>query len=96
MWNGNNIWLSEENQKNFSEAQRIASMTGGQSLPVKFKLGEDENGNPIYYTFTTVEELNGFYLAAVAFIQQCLNEGWTRKDAIDWTPYQNCFNSEEE
>ena len=86
-WNGINVWLSEENQRNFSEAQRVVLMTNGQSLPVTFKLGEDAEGNPVYHEFTSVEELTGFYLAAVAFIQQCLAEGWQEKDSIDWSLY---------
>ena len=45
-------------------------------LPITFKLGEDENEEPIYYTFTTVEELTSFYTQAFAYINQCLNEGW--------------------
>lgn len=88
VWNGVNVWLSSENQRNFSEAQRVALMTNGQSLPVTFKLGEDADGQPLYHEFTTTEELTGFYLSAVAFIQQCLNEGWQEKDNIDWSKYE--------
>lgn len=94
VWNGKPVWLSEENQKNFSEAQRIAVMTEGQSLPVKFKLGEDENGEPVYHTFQSVNVLNQFYLSATAYIQQCLQEGWDRKDSIDWTPYEEALPDE--
>ena len=86
-WNGINVWLSEENQRNFSEAQRVALMTSGQSLPVTFKLGEDADGEPVYHEFTSVEELTGFCLAAVAFIQQCLSEGWQQKDNMDWSKF---------
>ena len=82
------VWLSEENQRNFSEAQRVAVLTQGQSLPVTFKLGEDNEGAPVYHTFESVEELNGFYLAGVAYIQQCLADGWAEKDAIDWSIYE--------
>lgn len=88
VWNGVNVWLSSENQRNFSEAQRVALMTNGQSLPVTFKLGEDADGQPVYHEFTTTEELTGFYLSAVAFIQQCLGEGWQQKDNIDWSKYE--------
>ena len=77
------VWLSEENQRNFSEAQRVAMITNGQSLPMTFKLGEDADGNPVYHVFSTIEELTGFYLQAVAYINQCLNEGWTEKDSIN-------------
>lgn len=88
VWNGINVWLSSENQRNFSEAQRVALMTNGQSLPVTFKLGENADGQPVYHEFTTTEELTGFYLSAVAFIQQCLGEGWQQKDNIDWSKYE--------
>jgi hypothetical protein len=87
VWNGKSVWLSDENQRNFSEAQRVAMITGGQSLPMTFKLGEDAEGNPVYHEFTSVEELTGFYLAAVAYINQCLNEGWLEKDSIDMKDY---------
>ena len=93
-WNDKPVWLSEENQKNFSEAQRIADMTDGQSLPVKFKLGEDENGSPVYHTFTTVNAIRQFYLSGVAFIQQCLADGWAEKDGIDWAPYEEYFQTD--
>ena len=81
VWNGKNVWLSDENQRNFSEAQRAAMITNGASLPMTFKLGEDAQKNPIYHEFTTVEELTSFYLSVVAYINQCLNEGWREKDA---------------
>ena len=87
VWNGINVWLSEENQRNFSEAQRIAASMPDAILPVTFKLGEDENGDPVYHTFESAEELTGFYLQAVAYVNAQLNVGWTEKDAIDWTPY---------
>ena len=85
-----NVWLSMENQRNFSEAQRMASANEA-ILPLTFKLGENENGAAVYHTFATSSELNAFYLAAFAYINQCLNEGWAIKDGIDWTPYESVF-----
>lgn len=81
------VWLSEENQRNFSEAQRIASTMPEAILPVTFKLGEQEDGRPIYHEFTTAEELTEFYLLAVQYINHALAEGWQRKDSIDWDAY---------
>lgn len=75
------VWLSKESQTNFSEAHRL------QIVPVKFKLNETEDKHPIYHTFETFEELDRFYKGGVAYINQCLNEGWARKDSIDWEPY---------
>lgn len=95
VWNNKPVWLSEENQKNFSEAQRVAMMTEGQSLPVKFKLGEDEDGEPVYHTFNSLNVLTEFYMQGVAFINQCLQEGWQRKDDIDWEPYEELLKEED-
>jgi hypothetical protein len=91
-----NVWLSEENQRNFSEAQRIALIMPDAILPVTFKLGEQADETPIYHEFTTAEELTGFYLQAVAFINATLAEGWQRKDSIDWAPYEQALNPQPE
>ena len=84
------VWLSKENQTNFSEAHRL------QIVPVKFKLNETADKQPIYHTFETFEEINRFYVGGVAYINQCLNEGWARKDSIDWTPYEAYFPTQTE
>lgn len=84
------VWLSKESQTNFSEAQRL------QIIPVKFKLNETEDKQPIYHTFETVEELDRFYLCGVQYINQCLNEGWAEKDSIDWAPYEALFPAQTE
>lgn len=91
VWNNINVWLSAENQRNFSEAQRMAEKYGSNVLPLTFKLGETEDEQPVYHTFETVEELDAFYVQAFSFVNQCLNEGWQRKDAIDWEPYKALF-----
>ena len=76
------VWLSKESQTNFSEAHRL------KFVPVKFKLNETDDKQPIYHTFETFAELDRFYTGGVQYINQCLNEGWQRKDSIDWTPYE--------
>ena len=96
VWNDMPVYLSDENQRNFSEAQRIALIMPDAILPVTFKLGEQADETPIYYEFTTSEELTGFYLQAVAFINQTLAEGWQRKDGIDWAPYEAALNPQPE
>ena len=77
VWNDKPVWLSEENQMNFAQGV----------VPVTFKIGEQADGTPIYQEFTTKTELKNFVEACVAWKQQCLTEGWTTKDGIDWTPY---------
>ena len=76
------VWLSKENQTNFSEAHRL------EFVPIKFKLNETDEQQPIYYEFTTFAELDRFYKGGVQYINQCLNTGWARKDAIDWDAYE--------
>lgn len=88
------VWLSGENQRNFSEAQRMAEKYGEMVLPLTFKLCETDGEEPVYHTFETVEELDDFYVKAFAYVNQCLAEGWQRKDAVDWTPYEELFTSE--
>ena len=88
VWNGIHVWLSAENQRNFSEAQRMAERYGDAVLPLRFKLGENDDELPIYHTFETSADLDAFYKAAFAFVNQCLNEGWQRKDSIDWNDYK--------
>ena len=84
VWEGNPVWLSEENQLNFSQA----------AVPVTFKIGEQEDGTPIYHEFTTAEDLKAFNDACIAWKQQCLADGYAEKDTIDWTPYQQAFETE--
>lgn len=76
------VWLSKESQTNFSEAHRL------EIVPVKFKLNETADQQPIYHEFTTFTELDRFYKGGVQYINQCLNAGWARKDAIDWEAYE--------
>lgn len=84
------VWLSKESQTNFSEAHRL------QIVPVKFKLNETADKQPIYHTFESFEELDRFYKGGVQYINQCLNEGWARKDGIDWAPYEQALNPQPE
>lgn len=87
-----NVWLSMENQNNYSEAQRLANMMPDQVLPVTFKLGQKDDGTAVYDTFETVQEINMFYVQVFAYVKQCLDEGWQKKDGFDWTPYELALN----
>lgn len=91
VWNGMEVWLSSENQFNYKAAYDIAVQTNGANLPVRFKFGTTEK--PIYYTFNTVEELSDFYMSAMSYINACLEEGWAKKDAINWSEYEEIINN---
>jgi hypothetical protein len=89
------VWLSTENQFNFKSAYDLAVQKNGATLPVTFKMGENEDGTPVYHTFETMEDADDFYLQAVAHINTSLADGWKEKDSIDWTPYEDYFKEEE-
>ena len=80
------VWLSAENQFNYKAAYDLAIQTQGASLPVKFKFGTSKN--PIYHTFETLDDLTNFYVSAMTFINRTLDEGWVKKDEIDWSVYE--------
>lgn len=87
VWQDKKVWLSTENEFNFKAAYDLAVQTGGATLPVKFKLGEDGSGLPVYHTFTELSEFTDFYTKAIAFVNLTLNEGWLEKDSIDMTNF---------
>lgn len=89
-WNGMKVWLSSENQFNYKAAYDLAIQTDGASLPVKFKFGTSDN--PVYYTFTTKEEISDFYSSAITFINKTLEEGWKKKDSLNWSEYETLLN----
>ena len=92
-WEGACVWLSSENQFNYKTAYDLAIQTNGANLPITFKLGTTEK--PIYKTFDSVDELTTFYTSAVNHVSDCLNEGWRKKDSVNWTAYESILNKDE-
>lgn len=80
------VWLSQENQYNYKAAYDLAVQTDGNTLPVTFKFGTDDE--PVYRTFDTLDDLADFYTKAVKYIQNVLTDGWRKKDAIDLGKYK--------
>lgn len=91
VWKDMPVWLSTENQFNYKAAYDLAVMSSGQSLPVMFKFGTTEN--PVYYHFSTLEDISDFYVSAMTYINTTLAEGWQKKDAIDWSVYEEALNA---
>lgn len=89
VWHDMPVWLSTENQFNYKAAYDLAIQTGGESLPVTFKFGTTEE--PVYYEFTTKDELNDFYSGAMSFINSTLYDGWQRKDSMSFDEYKKYF-----
>jgi hypothetical protein len=76
---------------------------------MQYKIGEKEERTedeethmeivtkrPVYEYFQNIQELASFYLGGVDYIESCYQAGWTEKDAIDWTPYEDYFKTSEE
>lgn len=85
VWNDKKVWLSMESQFDFKAVYDIAVQSKGKNLPIKFKLGEDDDRLPIYHTFETMAEFTDFYTKFIGFINQTRNEGWEEKDAAkEW------------
>ena len=85
-YEGAMVWLSTENQFNYKAAYDLAVQTEGQSLPVTFKFGTDDE--PKYREFTTLEELSDFYRKSISYVLTALQEGWKKKDGLDVTLYE--------
>ena len=81
VWNDKPVWFSEENQLNFSQTV----------VPATLKIGEQQDGTPIYKTFSDAAELKAFNDACSLWRQQCLTEGYQKKDGMDWAPYEAYF-----
>jgi len=71
------VWLSIENQINFSQA----------AAPCRLKIGEEADGTPVYHEFDSKASLKAFNDACIAWKNECLEAGRAEKEGIDWTPY---------
>ena len=85
VWNDKPVWLSIENQLNFTNA----------TAPVTLKIGEQEDGTPVYHTFETQQDIADFCTACTQWTQQQRESGWQEKDGIDWAPYEALFPTNE-
>lgn len=85
-WNDLNISLTKENQINYKASYDLAIQSGGKNLPIRIKA--TKNGKVEYMVFFTIAEVEDFYLAVNRHINNCLEDGWQKKDAIDYSVYQ--------
>ena len=81
-----NVYLSKENRENFKTKYDLAiNKPSSVTFPIKYKVSEGDGATPFYEHFENTEELEDFYIGSVNFIEQCVNDGWTEKDAVrDW------------
>lgn len=79
IWNGLRIWLSDENQRNFMMIEKLTN----ESYPLKVKINEDADGQPIYYTFVSEEEFAAFSKLCSQHVIDTWAAGWKEKDNLD-------------
>ena len=70
VWNGNEFYLSLENQFNFKNLYDLREMKE-YPITIKTKTG--------FTTLNDVHDVEEFYLAGVLFVENCLKECWERK-----------------
>ena len=83
-----NVWLSKENQSDFHAMHQNAD---GLTFPVRYKIGETADGMPVYEEFADADEMHTVCTLTSQHVLSCQQDGWDRKDAIDWEPYKALF-----
>lgn len=86
------VWLSDTNQQNFVD---LRSSADDIDYPVRYKVGQDDKGDPVYEYFADKTEIIAFSKTITQFIHQCQEEGWNEKDSFDFTPYEEALEAME-
>jgi hypothetical protein len=84
-WNGMSIYLSIENQIDYKLLLDTTILLEGTNLPeeVKFKV----NGENIYYSFETIDDMKDFIIAMNNHIRRYIAEGNKAKDEVNYDEY---------
>ena len=88
-----NVWLSKENQSDFHAMHQNADAL---DFPVRYKIGETADGMPVYEEFADAGEMHTICTLTSQHVLACQQNGWARKDAIDWEPYKALFPEPEQ
>lgn len=80
-YNEKPVYLSVENQLNFSAAYNLASF-GDTFSPITLRLSTDT-----YYTFSSIEELRMFVVEYTKYIQTVLQKYWSLKETVNNNDY---------
>lgn len=88
-YDGFRVWLSAENQANYTAALLLCSVSPDEVLPYLVKLESLSDGSDVYKMLSTAEELAGFVAVVRAHIDSCLHSCWQEKKelaAASWLP----------
>lgn len=84
VWKEMIIRLTLENQNNYKTIYDGIT-ADAINFPLKMRFGKKEE--PIYYYFNSKEEFLEFYRDYTMYIRNCIEEGWKKKDKINWNNY---------
>jgi hypothetical protein len=87
-WEGMDVWLSEDNQRNYERAYLLAK-DNAEALPYPCKFEKD--GKEEIYSFTTLEDLAAFVNAFHQHITARVTEGWQAKQEFDFSDYEEAL-----
>ncbi|MCH4241683.1 MAG: hypothetical protein LKF81_07240 [Prevotella sp.] len=85
-YNGNQVWLSAENQRNYQIAAFRLKAGDETILPVKVKMGTD--ASPVITEFATTADYLKFFNGISDHISDTVNAGWIEKTSVDWAVYE--------
>lgn len=90
-WAGYMVWLSDENQRNYTLWAMAAERSGDMTV----KLGTDDD--PHLHTFADLDEIRVFIDAVAEHIKSAINANRRAKAEIDWQVYNpdNIVNDEQ-
>jgi len=81
VYDGISVVLSAETQFNFL-GTLMNIQGGGVEFPKTFKLGETEDGTPLFHDFVDAAEFVTFCGLATKHKEACYSEGWAQKAAF--------------
>jgi hypothetical protein len=58
---------------------------------LRYKVGELEDGTAVFEEFANAEEMHAICIRTTQHVLARQQEGWGRKDAIDWSEYKALF-----
>ena len=90
VYNDVQIWLSNENQVNYSAV--FSALAQNESiLPVAVRGGSNESPQTI--TFDTAAAFREFWMAMRQHIDNVVHAAWKEKDEYDFSPYEQALSA---
>lgn len=86
-WNDNPVEYTEERKSDLTGI--LVALQGGlMQLPITLNLGTNTDGSPVFYEFTTAEELTQVAVALSNHKIAVCEKEWAEKYSIDWSAFE--------